>query len=135
MTAPLRRSTTIDGSAGGDPLSCGIQSTYNRVANAGNLYRLSPFQMPFGILHNLTGKISLTFPLEESHFITGYLLWGNIGYGLLICLYSFRILFPVACRFFLRVIFRCSNALRMAVSQQLNSLAISFGYASGCSAT
>lgn len=70
MTAPLRRSTTIDGSAGGEPLSCGNQSTYNRVANAGNLYRLSPFQMPFGILHNLTGEISLTFPLEKSHFIT-----------------------------------------------------------------
>jgi len=26
--------------------------------------------MPFGILHNLTGKISLTFPLEKSHFTT-----------------------------------------------------------------
>ena len=35
MMAPLRRSTTIDSSAGGEPLSCGIQSTYNRVANAG----------------------------------------------------------------------------------------------------
>ena len=69
----------IDGSASGEPLSCGNQSTYNRVANAGNLYRLSPFQMPFGILHNLTGEISLTFPLEKSHFITALgkrdLLW------------------------------------------------------------
>ena len=53
-------------------MSCGNQSTYNRVANAGNLYRLSPFQMPFGILHNLTGEISLTFPLEKSHFITAF---------------------------------------------------------------
>ena len=70
MTAPLRRSTRIDGSAGGEPLSCGTQSTYNRVANAGNLHRLSPFQMPFGILHNLTGKSSLAFSIEKSHFIT-----------------------------------------------------------------
>ena len=66
----MRRSTRIDGSAGGEPLSCGNQSTYNRVANAGNLHRLSPFQMPFGILHNLTGKSSLTFPIEKCHFIT-----------------------------------------------------------------
>ena len=70
MAAPLRRSTRIDGSAGGEPLSCGNQSTYNRVANAGNLHRLSPFQMPFGILHNLTGKSSLTFSIEKCHFIT-----------------------------------------------------------------
>ena len=70
MAAPLRRSTRIDGSAGGEPLSCGNQSTYNRVANAGNLHRLSPFQMPFGILHNLTGKSSLTFLIEKCHFIT-----------------------------------------------------------------
>ena len=34
---------------------------------------------------------------------------------------------------FLRVIPSRSNALRIAVSQQLNSTAISFGYASGCS--
>ena len=66
----MRRSTRIDGSAGGEPLSCGTQSTYNRVANAGNLHRLSPFQMPFGILHNLTGKSSLTFSIEKCHFIT-----------------------------------------------------------------
>lgn len=66
----MRRSTRIDGSAGGEPLSCGNQSTYNRVANAGNLHRLSPFQMPFGILHNLTGKSSLTFSIEKCHFIT-----------------------------------------------------------------
>ncbi len=66
----MRRSTRIDGSAGGEPLSCGNQSTYNRVANAGNLHRLSPFQMPFGILHNLTGKSSLTFLIEKCHFIT-----------------------------------------------------------------
>ena len=66
----MRRSTRIDGSAGGEPLSCGNQSTYNRVANAGNLHRLSPFQMPFGILHNLTGKSSLTFSVEKCHFIT-----------------------------------------------------------------
>lgn len=51
-------------------MSCGTQSTYNRVANAGNLHRLSPFQMPFGILHNLTGKSSLTFSIEKCHFIT-----------------------------------------------------------------
>ena len=51
-------------------MSCGNQSTYNRVANAGNLHRLSPFQMPFGILHNLTGKSSLTFSIEKCHFIT-----------------------------------------------------------------
>ena len=70
MAAPLRRSTRIDGSAGGEPLSCGNQSTYNRVANAGNLHRLSPFQMPFGILNNLTGKSSLTFSIEKCHFIT-----------------------------------------------------------------
>ena len=70
MAAPLRRSTRIDGSAGGEPLSCGNQSMYNRVANAGNLHRLSPFQMPFGILHNLTGKSSLTFSIEKCHFIT-----------------------------------------------------------------
>ena len=70
----MRRSTRIDGSAGGEPLSCGNQSTYNRVANAGNLHRLSPFQMPFGILHNLTGKSSLTFSIEKCHFITGYLI-------------------------------------------------------------
>ena len=70
MTAPSRRSTTVDGSAGGEPLSCGNQSTYNRVANAGNLHRLSSFQMPFGILHNLSGEFSLTFPLEKCHFIT-----------------------------------------------------------------
>ena len=44
--------------------------TLNRVANAGNLHRLSPFQMPFGILHNLTGKSSLTFSIEKCHFIT-----------------------------------------------------------------
>ena len=73
MAAPLRRSTRIDGSAGGEPLSCGNQSTYNRVANAGNLHRLSPFQMPFGILHNLTGKSSLTFSIEKCHFITAIL--------------------------------------------------------------
>ena len=68
----MRRSTRIDGSAGGEPLSCGTQSTYNRVANAGNLHRLSPFQMPFGILHNLTGKSSLTFSIEKCHFITAF---------------------------------------------------------------
>ena len=73
----MRRSTRIDGSAGGEPLSCGNQSTYNRVANAGNLHRLSPFQMPFGILHNLTGKSSLTFSIEKCHFITAIseILW------------------------------------------------------------
>ena len=53
-------------------MSCGNQSTYNRVANAGNLYRLSPYQMLLGILHNLTGQISLPFPLEKSHFITAF---------------------------------------------------------------
>ena len=75
----MRRSTRIDGSAGGEPLSCGTQSTYNRVANAGNLHRLSPFQMPLGILHNLTGKSSLTFSIEKCHFITViyYLTGGN----------------------------------------------------------
>ena len=46
-------------------MSCGNQSTYNRVANAGNLHRLSPFQMPFGILHNLTGNISFGFLFTE----------------------------------------------------------------------
>ena len=76
----MRRSTRIDGSAGGEPLSCGNQSTYNRVANAGNLHRLSPFQMPFGILHNLTGKSSLTFSIEKCHFITAITsLGGNEG--------------------------------------------------------
>ena len=80
MAAPLRRSTRIDGSAGGEPLSCGNQSTYNRVANAGNLHRLSPFQMPFGILHNLTGKSSLTFSIEKCHFITAF-PWGWMGAG------------------------------------------------------
>ena len=77
MAASLRRSTRIDGSAGGEPLSCGNQSTYNKVANAGNLHRLSPFQMPFGILHNLTGKSSLTFSIEKCHFITAIadVLW------------------------------------------------------------
>ena len=77
MAAPLRRSTRIDGSAGGEPLSCGNQSTYNRVANAGNLHRLSPFQMPFGILHNLTGKNSLTFSIEKCHFITAIIRGGK----------------------------------------------------------
>ena len=76
----MRRSTRIDGSAGGEPLSCGNQSTYNRVANAGNLHRLSPFQMPFGILHNLTGKSSLTFSIEKCHFITAF-PWGWMGAG------------------------------------------------------
>ena len=51
-------------------MSCGTQSTYNRVANAGNLHLLSPFQMPSGILHSLTGKKSLVFPIEKCHFIT-----------------------------------------------------------------
>ena len=76
----MRRSTRIDGSAGGEPLSCGNQSTYNRVANAGNLHRLSPFQMPFGILHNLTGKSSLTFSIEKCHFITatGIITWRKV---------------------------------------------------------
>ncbi|MDY4037347.1 MAG: hypothetical protein SOZ14_08930, partial [Candidatus Pseudoscilispira sp.] len=60
------------------------QSTYNRVANAGNLHRLSPFQMPFGILHNLTGKSSLTFSIEKCHFITAiprvlWYVWGVNG--------------------------------------------------------
>lgn len=50
----------------------------------------------------------------------------------LIYLYLFWILFPVMYRLFLRVIPNRSNALRIAVSQQLNSLAISLGYASGC---
>lgn len=74
----MRRSTRIDGSAGGEPLSCGTQSTYNRVANAGNLHRLSPFQMPFGILHNLTGKSSLTFSIEKCHFITAIALINKV---------------------------------------------------------
>lgn len=49
--------------------------------------------------------------------------------------YLFRVLLPEMYRLFLRVMPNRLNALRMAVSQQPNALAISFGYASGCSCT
>ena len=53
----------------------------------------------------------------------------------LIFFYLFWVLLPVMYRLFLRVICNRSNAFRMTVSQQPNSLAISFGYESGCSCT
>lgn len=54
---------------------------------------------------------------------------------LLVRCYLFWLLFPIMHRLFLRVMPTRLNALRIAVSQQLNSFAISFGYASGCSCT
>lgn len=63
------------------------------------------------------------------------LLWSDSRNLFLVGFYLFRVLFLIMCGLFFRVIPNRLNALRIAVSQQLNSLAISLGYASGCSCT
>ena len=85
-----------------------------------------------------SGSISI-FPVQVCVY-PGFvhisnLLWCDFRNLFLVGFYFLWILFLVMYRLFFRVMPSRLNALRTAVSQQLNSTAISFGYASGCSCT